>query len=119
MYAESHPRQFISTSPRDLSGLSVSAFPGFFSGGFPNLQLSTFDSQPFRSSKFFPLISFTDPHPLSLLESYRFKNSGGEGVSQSLLPRQDFTRISPLTATLIKPPVSIANKRLTAQPDLT
>src|SRR5712691_5951247 len=29
--------------------------------------------------KSFPVISFADPHPLTPLESYRFKNQGGEG----------------------------------------
>jgi hypothetical protein len=46
-----------------------------------NFQLSTVDSQlplPFRKS--FPHISFADPHPLTLLESYRFKERG-EGDS--------------------------------------
>src|ERR1700731_584434 len=34
------------------------------------------------------IISFTDPHPLTLLESYRFKNIGGSHLlnSSSFLP---------------------------------
>ena len=31
------------------------------------------------------IISFTDPHPLTLLESYRFKNSAGRGYSRHSL----------------------------------
>jgi hypothetical protein len=43
------------------------------------------------SPKSFPLISFTDPHPLTLLESYRFKNSGG-GCIPDLSTFQAFQR---------------------------
>ncbi len=66
------------------------------------------------------IISFTDPHPLTLLESYRFKNSAGMGVPQfkffpyvltTLLPY--LLLLSPLAATLMDLPASVANKRLT------
>jgi hypothetical protein len=39
--------------------------------------VGTFAFQPCHPRNFFPLISFADPHPLTLLESYRFKNMGG------------------------------------------
>ena len=39
-------------------------------------------SQPSKSHQ---IISFADPHPLTLLESYLFKNTGGRGYS----PRSD------------------------------
>ena len=46
-----------------------------------NCQLSTVGSQlPLFIRKSFPLISFTDPHPLTLLESYRFKNRVERGI---------------------------------------
>ena len=52
------------------------------------------------SDKSFPLISFADPHPLTLLESYRFKNRVGEGDQAfSKLGRpnvQDDTRLCPI-----------------------
>jgi hypothetical protein len=63
----------------------------------------------------FALISFTDPHPLTLLKSYRFKKRGGEGVFQTFR-RVDVPTshpLSPLDATLMDRPASVANKRLT------
>ena len=70
MYIESHPRRFVSPSPRHLCGRclprpgrGVSVYPArpergrrdrSFSFVFPNLQLSTFDFQPSPSSNSFP-----------------------------------------------------------------
>jgi hypothetical protein len=92
-------------------------------------------SQPSKSHQ---ILSFAGPHPLTLLESYRFKNMAGRGYS---LPSdlQTFRRanvphsprsfpylvtslshyflasssLSPLAATLMDLPASVANKRLT------
>ncbi len=44
------------------------------------LQYSTHSLFPY--SKSHRIISFADPHPLNLLESYRFKNIGGRGRLQ-------------------------------------
>jgi len=62
--------------------------------------------------------SLTDPHPLTLLESYRFENVTGRGRLQPsdtkpLLSRHRFASISHLDATLTDLPASVANKRLT------
>src|SRR5713101_1774575 len=47
--------------------------------------------------KSFPVISFADPHPLTPLESYRFKNQGGEGCPSPspLTTRRSSLRSSP------------------------
>src|SRR6266702_4684786 len=46
------------------------------------------------------IISFTDPHPLTLLESYRFKNMGGRAYPQrsDSVPSYSLTDHCPLTA---------------------
>src|SRR5229473_3450258 len=54
------------------------------------------------------IISFADPHPLTLLESYRFKNIAGQGYPRrSDIPSFPTSllisySLSPLPATLIK-----------------
>ena len=58
------------------------------------------------SPKSFCFISFADPHPLNLLESYRFRNSG-EGWAGSRIS------LSLLAATLMGRLVSAANAGLT------
>jgi hypothetical protein len=85
----------------------------------------------------FPVNSFADPHPLSPLESYCFKKGGGRGAPLGLrlsnvrppveaaLPfgfgdpdlvgtSQRTCILTPLSATLMRHPASVANKRLTA-----
>src|SRR6266567_2560188 len=46
------------------------------------------------------IISFTDPHPLTLLESYRFRNMGGRAYPQrsDSVPSYSPTDHCPLTA---------------------
>jgi hypothetical protein len=51
------------------------------------------------------IISFTDPHPLTPSESYRFKNSAGRVYSPCL---------NPFSCNIYGLPASVANKRLTA-----
>jgi len=69
------------------------------------------------------ITSFTDPHPLSSVVSYRFKNMAGEGHSRSKSVHYVVTSLphllassslSPLAATLMDLRASVANKRLTA-----
>ncbi len=54
-------------------------------------------SQPSKSHQ---IISFADPHPLTLLESYRFKNMAGRGHSR----RSDLRKFQP--ANFPHPPKS-------------
>src|SRR5437660_12589288 len=65
------------------------------------------NASTYSHPKLSPFISFADPHPLTSLESYRFKNSGQGGLLSIA------HLVSPLTATLTYPPVDVANKRLT------
>ena len=59
-------------------------------GVSPAFSSRRLDVQTFRCSdasrNSFALISFTDPHPLTLLKSYRFKNSEGEGACHTNAP---------------------------------
>ena len=59
------------------------------------------------------IISFTDPHLLTTAVSYRYKITGGEGVSQAATFSPTLPPVNPLTATLMDLPASVANKRLT------
>ena len=118
MIRAQHLRRVVSPSPCDLCVLSVSALHCSFSIALSNFQLSTSDFQPSPSCNSFPAISFADPHPLTLLESYRFENVTGRGRLQPsdtkpLLSRHRFASISHLDATLTDLPASVANKRLT------
>src|SRR6266568_5793673 len=72
----------------------------------PHLVTSLHPYFPF--SKSLPHNLFADPHPLTPVESYRFKNSGGGGPDVSHPPS-----ISPLAATLMGLLASVPNKRLT------
>src|SRR5258708_25825687 len=69
-------------SPCILRLLSVSALDCSSSPVFQTFHLSSFVSHFAPSSTSFPAISFADPHPLTLLESYRFKNVTGRGRLQ-------------------------------------
>ena len=60
-----------------------------------------------------PVISFADPHPLTPVESYRFKNHGGKGAL--LATHHSPLHLNPLAATLMDLPTSIASKRLTSK----
>jgi tetratricopeptide (TPR) repeat protein len=60
------------------------------------------------------IISFTDPHPLTLLESYRFKNIGGRGGWIASPPLYDRLSLSTLESTLRAALVSVADKGLIA-----
>ena len=69
------------------------------------------------------ITSFTDPHPLSSVLSYRFRNMAGEGHSRSTSVHYVVTSLphllassslSPVAATLMDLRASVANKRLTA-----
>jgi hypothetical protein len=51
------------------------------------------------SRKSFPFISFADPHPLTPLQSYRFKNSGG-----GLTPDYGSIPLPPIFRTLFQVP---------------
>jgi hypothetical protein len=48
------------------------------------------------------IISFTDPHLLNSVVSYRYKITGGEGVSQAVTFSPTLPPVNPLTATLTK-----------------
>src|SRR5229473_735077 len=67
---ESHPRQFVSPSSRDLCVLSVSALDCSFSLVVSNLQLSTFDSHPSFSPKFFSCNTYGSPRKCWKQETY-------------------------------------------------
>jgi len=69
------------------------------------------------------ITSFTDPHPLSSVLSYRFRNMAGEGHSRSTSVHYVVTSLphllassslSPVAATLMDLRASVANKRLAA-----
>jgi hypothetical protein len=79
-----------------------------------------FSSQPVdvsHSPKSLPHNLFADPHPLNLYATIFYKMVGREGSFQ----RSDLrtfgraSYISPLNATLMQLPASVANKRLTAR----
>ena len=106
VYIASHPRQLVASPPRDLCGLSVPALDcSLFLWC-----LKTFNSQLLTFNLSAPLTRFlsyrfTDPHPLTLLESHRFKNAGGEGVSPTFrspnsLRLNSFADPHPLTSVL-------------------
>jgi hypothetical protein len=63
---------------------------------------------------------FADPHPLNLYATIFYKKGGRRGVAQfkpllTSLPHTSLRPLSPLSATLMGLPASVANKRLTAQ----
>jgi hypothetical protein len=60
----------------------------------------------------FALNSFADPHPLTPLESHRFKK-GGRGVRCSLSPPPPRIPLSPLRINTYGKPVSVDSKPLT------
>jgi hypothetical protein len=116
VYIERYPRRFVSSLRRDLRGLSVSARDYAFFSASPNPQLSTFNSQPLSAPKSFPLISFTDPHPITILKSYRFKKVWGQASSYFTSYPLRSSSLTPLSATLMNHPVNGASKRLTPKP---
>src|ERR1700737_845828 len=65
------------SSLRNLCSLSDSALDCSFSFVLPDFQLSTFNFQPPLLPKSFPFTLFTDPHPITSFESYRYKNMAG------------------------------------------
>jgi hypothetical protein len=75
--------------------------------------------------KSFVFISFADPHPLTTIESYRYKNSGGRGSAfvrrwgRPCLIHSECPAASPLEATLASILVGVASKRLTEGPQRT
>ncbi len=73
------------------------------------------DTSTWLDSKSFPLNSFVDPHPLTPVASILYKNMGGQGVPRSAISCPHFASTSPLAATLMDLPASVANKRLTAR----
>jgi hypothetical protein len=122
------------SSVRHLCSLSVSALDCSFSYVFSNFQLSTFNFQPPLLPKSFPFTLFTDPHPITSFESYRYKNVGGRGIKP--LRRSDLSPLecavadkhrvlsvfsrnrqasSPLEATLMSTLVSVDSKWFTVK----
>src|SRR5882762_8810312 len=86
VFAEHHPRlltlpaarRFLQSRKRTCS-LRFSSTAFLFTAHY---QLLTIHS----SAKSHKIISFTDPHPLTLLKSYRFKNRGGGALADCQLP---------------------------------
>src|SRR5260370_14204817 len=68
------------SSLRNLRSLSDSALDCSFFFVFPDFQPSTFDFQPPLFPKSLPFNLFPDPHPITSIESYRYKNVGGRGT---------------------------------------
>ncbi len=141
MFAKLQHRSAASPRPassrRDLCSLSDSALDCSFSFVFPNFQLSTFNFQPPLLPKSFPFNIFTDPHPITSIESFRYKNVGGRGIKP--LRRSDLSSLesavadkyrvlpafsrncrhsSPLEATLTSILVNVDSKWLTAKLNL-
>ena len=90
MFVESHPRL-------------VLAFPALRTVPLPHYLPNSF-----------PLNPFADPHPLTPVASILYKNTGGG--PQLIHPHSPFSApLSPLAATLMDLPASVANKRLTVE----
>src|SRR5713226_7237555 len=122
------------SSRRNLGSLSDSALDCSFSFVFPDFQPSTFDFQPPLFPKSLPFNLFPAPHPITSIESYRYKNVGGRGIKP--LRRSDLSPLecavadkhrvlpvfsrncqasSPLEATLTSILVSVVSKWFTVR----
>ena len=104
VYIASHPRRFLSAKPLRSQRLCVRFFPRL-------------------SPNSFPLNLFANPHPLNLVVSIFYKNIAGArrlSCSSNSQPQLSTFNlpfsISPLNATLMDLPASVANKRLTPLP---
>ncbi len=78
------------------------------------------DAQTSFTPKSLPFNLFADHHPLTPVTSIFYKNAGGRGHSRRFLSPKAFpchasenSPVSPLAATLMDLPASVANKRLT------
>src|SRR6266581_3672372 len=98
VYLAVHPHRFSHSWPCLPESLDTKSLPHLVTSLHPY----------FPFSKSLPHNLFADPHPLTPVESYRFKNSGGGGPGVSHPPS-----ISPLAATLMGLLASVPNKRLT------
>src|SRR6266571_2204870 len=76
VYLAVHPHRFSHSWPCLPESLDTKSLP--------HLVTSLHPSFPF--SKSLPHNLFADPHPLTPVESYRFKNSGGRGWSRRFTP---------------------------------
>src|SRR6266851_8190219 len=124
------------SSRRNLCSLSDSALDCSLSL-FPDFQPSTFDFQPPLFPKSLPFNLFPAPHPITSIESFRYKNVGGRGIKP--LRRSDLSSLesavadkyrvlpafsrncrhsSPLEATLTSILVNVDSKWLTAKLNL-
>ncbi len=140
MFVELQHRSAASLRPassrRNLCSLSDSALDCSLSL-FPSFQLSTFDFQPPLFPKSLPFNLFPAPHPITSIESYRYKNVGGRGTKP--LRRSDLSPLecavadkhrvlpvfsrncqasSPLEATLTSILVNVDSKWFTAKLNL-
>src|SRR6266478_736268 len=135
VFASRHPRRHSARS------FSVTSFPYLATSLPPYLLFSDFSpaTHPRRSycsgnvetcqrsnvltsftPKSLPFNLFTDPHPLTPVTSIFYKNAGGRGHSRRFLSPEALpchasknSPVSPLAATLMDLPASVANKRLT------
>src|SRR6266852_1314171 len=135
VFASRHPRRHSARS------FSVTSFPYLATSLPPYLLFSDFSpATHFRRSyrsenvqtcqrsdvltsftaKSLPFNLFADPHPLTPVTSIFYKNAGGRGHSRRFLSPNAFpshtsenSPVSPLAATLMDLPASVANKRLT------
>jgi hypothetical protein len=62
-----------------------------------------------------PLNSFADPHPLNLYATILYKKGGERGYLEPAFQPLSRPSLSPLSATPMNLPASVANKRLTAR----
>jgi len=81
--------------------------------------------QPFNSSRSpipiptshlpnsFGITSFAEPHPLNSVESYRYKNDGGQGVAPYVRTHKRTIPPSSLNATLTEIPLSVDSRDFT------
>src|SRR5712691_1756363 len=135
VFASRHPRRHSARS------FSVTSFPYLATSLPPYLLFSDFSpATHFRRSyrsenvqtcqrsdvltsftaKSLPFNLFADSHPLTPVTSDFYKNAGGRGHSRRFLSPKAFpchtsenSPVSPLAATLMDLPASVANKRLT------
>ena len=109
-------------SPRAASSADCAPSYSCFFGLLTNHCPLTTTHYPIKS---FVFISFADPHPLTTIESYRYKNSGGRGSAfvrrwgRPCLIHSECPAASPLEATLPRMLASVASKRLTEGPQRT
>src|SRR6266700_1948087 len=94
VYLAVHPHRFSHSWPCLPESLDTKSLPHLVTSLHPY----------FPFSKSLPHNLFADPHPLTPVESYRFKNSGGGGPDVSHPPS-----ISPLAATLMGLLASVPN----------